>query len=88
MDVEHDVSGRSSRATPTTHLLYASRLVAQLIGQNTKPPFGAPLHLDQELVDGISRSHFASLTFEDLRTIAPWVEPTKWILGAGLGHDD
>ena len=87
MDVEYDVS-RRRRAIPTTYLLYICRLVAQLIGQNTKPPFGAPLQLDQELVDGISRSHYASLTFEDLRTIAPWVEPTKWIVGAGLGHDD
>ena len=87
MDVEHDVSGRIC-ATWTTHLLYICRLVAQLIGANTKLPFGAPLQLDQELVDGISRSHYASLTFEDLKAIAPWVEPTKWIVGAGLGHDD
>lgn len=68
--------------------MWSMMLVAQLIGQNTKPPFGDPPLLDLELVDGMSRSHYASLTFEDLKTIAPWIEPTKWIEGIGLGHEE
>ncbi|KZT71451.1 hypothetical protein DAEQUDRAFT_723958 [Daedalea quercina L-15889] len=68
--------------------MWGMMLVAQLIGQNTKPPFGAPPPLDLDLVEGMSRSHYASLTFDDLKTIAPWIEPSKWIEGAGLGHDE
>ncbi|KAH9927230.1 uncharacterized protein B0H18DRAFT_1003605 [Fomitopsis serialis] len=68
--------------------MWSMMLIAQLIGQNTKPPFGDPSLLDLELVDGMSRSHYASLTFEDLKTIAPWIEPMKWIEGIGLGHEE
>ncbi|CCM00657.1 uncharacterized protein FIBRA_02695 [Fibroporia radiculosa] len=63
-------------------------ITAQLVGVHTKELFISPPQQDGDLVEGPGRSQFASATFADLVAIAPWLEPTKWIEGAGLGHND
>ncbi|GBE79902.1 hypothetical protein BKA93DRAFT_816689 [Sparassis latifolia] len=61
-------------------------LTAQLLGPHTKETqFGAS-PVDFDLVVGSGRSQYASLTFDDLMAVAPWLNVTKWIEGPGLGH--
>ncbi|KAH9948409.1 hypothetical protein B0H21DRAFT_847298 [Amylocystis lapponica] len=62
-------------------------LIAQLVGPHTKERFiEGPALQDRDLVVGGGRSQYASFTFEDLGAIAPWLEITNHIEGAGLGH--
>ncbi|KAI0832636.1 hypothetical protein BC628DRAFT_1309030 [Trametes gibbosa] len=62
-------------------------ITAQLIGPQTKDTIvdGLPLQ-DLDLVVGTGRSQYASLSWADLTSIAPWLELTHTITGAGLGH--
>ena len=65
------------------------RLTAQLIGPQTKyfeGEEGRTFLQDIDLVVGPGRNQYASLTWEDLKAIAPWVELTNMINGPGLGH--
>ncbi|KAJ7639058.1 hypothetical protein FB45DRAFT_739716 [Roridomyces roridus] len=60
-------------------------VVAQIRG----PDVSAYPALDEELIVGPGRQHYASFTWEDLFTIAPWLKDsvTKQIDGPGLGND-
>lgn len=63
-------------------------LVAQLLGPNTKvDPHEPPAWTGADLVFGPGRGQFASLAWEDLMTIAPWLRKsvTKALDGPGLG---
>lgn len=61
-------------------------LTAQLIGPHTKEQYtDGPRLQDLDLVVGSGRSQYASLTWDDLNTLAPWLELTKQIDGPGLG---
>jgi len=61
-------------------------LTAQLIGPLTKEPYtDGPRLQDLDLVIGSGRGQYASLTWDDLNVIAPWLELTKQIDGPGLG---
>lgn len=69
--------------------VYFSRLVAQLVGPHTMEPWSqSPLLQDSDLVVGPGRNQYASLCWEDLGAIAPWLDEhiTKKLVGAGLGH--
>lgn len=71
--------------TPTAMI----RLTAQLVSQSTHIHFGEmPILQDLDLVVGPGRSHYASFTWTDLDTIAPWMADviTKRIDGQGLGN--
>lgn len=64
-------------------------LVAQLVGPHTMEPWsGSPQLQDLDLVVGPGRNHYASMCWEDLSAIAPWMDEwiTKKLEGAGLGH--
>lgn len=66
-----------------------SRLVAQLVGPHTMEPWSrSPQLQDSDLVVGPGRNQYASLCWEDLNAIAPWLDEriTKKLEGAGLGH--
>ncbi|KAH9850792.1 hypothetical protein C2E23DRAFT_869742 [Lenzites betulinus] len=62
-------------------------ITAQLLGPSTKETLfeGPPLQ-DTDLLVGAGRSQYASLSWADLTSIAPWLELTHTITGAGLGH--
>ncbi|KAI0638390.1 hypothetical protein C8Q77DRAFT_1243078 [Trametes polyzona] len=62
-------------------------ITAQLIGPHTKEPLpdGTPLQ-DLDLMVGLGRTQYASLSWADLTAIAPWLEPTQKVTGEGLGH--
>ena len=65
------------------------RLVAQLVGPHTMEPWSrSPQLQDSDLVVGPGRNQYASLRWEDLSAIAPWLDEgiTKKLEGAGLGH--
>ncbi|KZP20193.1 hypothetical protein FIBSPDRAFT_544709 [Athelia psychrophila] len=61
-------------------------LTAQLIGPLSHESYtdGPPLQ-DMGLVTGTGRNQYAPLCWEDVRTIAPWLEISKIIYGPGLG---
>lgn len=61
-------------------------LTAQLIGPHTKESDIEEPPVDFDLVLGPQRNQYASLTFEDLNAVAPWLEVAQWIDGPGLGH--
>ncbi|KAH9943234.1 uncharacterized protein BXZ73DRAFT_97285 [Epithele typhae] len=63
-------------------------ITAQLVGPQTKQqPADIFLPLqDLDLIAGPGRNQYASLTWEDLTAVAPWLELTNMINGAGLGH--
>lgn len=65
------------------------RITAQLVGPQTKQVVEendlTPLQ-DLDLVVGPGRGQYASLTWEDLTAIAPWLELANKINGPGLGH--
>jgi len=48
----------------------------------------SPQLQDSDLVVGPSRNHYASLSWEDLGAIAPWLDESilKKLEGMGLGH--
>lgn len=62
------------------------RLTAQLVGPFTHESYidGPPLQ-DMDLIAGQGRNQYASLSWEDVRTIAPWLDISKIIYGLGLG---
>ncbi len=65
------------------------RITAQLIGPQTKYfeiEEGRTFLQDIDLVVGPGRNQYASLTWEDMKAIAPWVELTNMVNGPGLGH--
>ena len=69
--------------------IYLLRLVAQLVGPHTMEPWSrSPQLQDSDLVVGPGRNQYASLCWEDLNAIAPWLDDriTKKLEGAGLGH--
>ncbi|KAJ7721188.1 hypothetical protein DFH07DRAFT_303044 [Mycena maculata] len=63
-------------------------IVAQILGQGIDDVSnsGAPLQ-DHDLIAGSGRHQYASLTWDDFRAIAPWLEEkiTRRIDGPGLG---
>ncbi|TFK85434.1 hypothetical protein K466DRAFT_494726 [Polyporus arcularius HHB13444] len=64
-------------------------ITAQLIGPQTKYfeiEEGRTFLQDIDLVVGPGRNQYASLTWEDMKAIAPWVELTNMVNGPGLGH--
>lgn len=64
-------------------------LVAQLVGSHTMEPWSrSPQLQDSDLVVGPGRNQYASLCWEDLNAIAPWLDEriTKKLEGVGLGH--
>ena len=70
--------------------MVTSRITAQLVGPQTKQfaeeVEGIVPFQDLDLVVGPGRNQYASLTWADLSTIAPWLEITNRITGPGLGH--
>ncbi|KAI0751009.1 hypothetical protein C8Q80DRAFT_1098433 [Daedaleopsis nitida] len=64
-------------------------ITAQLVGPQTKQVVEEdgliPLQ-DLDLVVGPGRGQYASLTWDDLTAIAPWLELANKINGPGLGH--
>ncbi|KAF9651080.1 hypothetical protein BDM02DRAFT_3163826 [Thelephora ganbajun] len=64
-------------------------LVAQLVGPHTMEPWSrSPQLQDSDLVVGPGRNQYASLCWEDLSAIAPWLDEqiSKKLEGVGLGH--
>ncbi|KAJ7094547.1 hypothetical protein B0H15DRAFT_921602 [Mycena belliarum] len=63
-------------------------IVAQLLGQGIhEAGYGRPPLQDDDLVLGPGRQHYASLSWDDLWAIAPWLEDqiTRQVDGPGLG---
>ena len=63
-----------------------NRLAAQLVGPFTRESYtDGPLLQDMDLIAGMGRNQYASLCWEDVKTIAPWLDVSKIIYGLGLG---
>jgi hypothetical protein len=89
MGREHDVRYPFGGPLRSNIDVYFSRLVAQLVGPHTMEPWSrSPQLQDSDLVVGPGRNQYASLCWEDLSAIAPWLDEgiTKKLEGAGLGH--
>jgi len=61
-------------------------LTAQLVGPLTHEGYtDGPSLQDMDLVAGMGRNQYAHLCWEDVRTIAPWLEISQIIYGPSLG---
>jgi hypothetical protein len=86
------MGGRDDVGAPSSFLVLRStrrtRIVAQILGAGVGKVTGnCPPPLDQDLIVGSGRQQYASITWDDLFAIAPWLEETitRQIDGPGLG---